>query len=139
MGVNNRDASRPDLRAALVREPTGSRPRLNADGTRLRGARCRNCSTPAWPGRSVCHGCGSADLIDEDFAPTGALLTFTTVHVPRPGLPSPYVLGQVRLDGHGPIVFGHVRHLNDVVDLPARVRVASEPGAIPWYWFDLQT
>jgi uncharacterized protein len=139
MGVNNGDVSAPDLRAALDREPTGSRPRLNADGTRLRGARCRNCSTASWPGRSVCHVCGSANVIDEDFTPTGALLTYTTVHVPRPGLPSPYVLGQVRLDDHGPIVFGHVRQLTGEVDLPARVTVGSKLGAIPWYWFDLLT
>jgi uncharacterized OB-fold protein len=86
----------------------------------------------------VCHVCGSAEVADEEFSAHGVLLTYTTVHIPRPGLAAPYVLGQVRLDDRGPVVFGHIRELPIDVSLPCRVRVASsaEVGAMPWYWFE---
>jgi uncharacterized protein len=127
-----------DLSRALECAPTGDRPRLSADGSRLCGARCQACRATSWPGRAICHVCGSAEVGDEEFSAHGVLLTYTTVYISRPGLAAPYVLGQVRLDERGPTVFGHLRGLPVDVSLPCRVMVASsgEVGAMPWYWFE---
>jgi uncharacterized OB-fold protein len=71
------------------------------------------------------------------FENCGTLITFTTVWVPRPGLPSPYVLGQVDLDD-GVRLFA--RGEGDLKDLrvPARVRlvVTADPEATPLFWFE---
>jgi uncharacterized OB-fold protein len=73
------------------------------------------------------------------FEPTGALVTFTTVWVPRPGIEPPYTIGQVKLDD-GPLVFGHVRGLaaDAHVPCPVRVVVAEKDDAFPPFWFDVE-
>jgi uncharacterized OB-fold protein len=68
----------------------------------------------------------------------GDLITYTTVHVARPGLEVPYTLGQVSLPD-GPLVFGQVRGMSGEPALPLRVRLAlsSDPAVPgPWYWFE---
>jgi uncharacterized protein len=126
-----------ELIDAVESPRTGDRPRADRDTSRLMGSRCAECRASVWPARAVCHRCGSPDVRAEAFEPTGTLLTYTTVHVPRPGLTVPYLLGQIRVDGEGPVVFGHVRDLPDnaSVPLPVRVYLSPEEGAIPWYWF----
>jgi uncharacterized OB-fold protein len=73
------------------------------------------------------------------FEPTGTLLTFTTVWVPRPGLEPPYTIGQVKLDD-GPLVFGHVRGLssNTRVPSPVRVAISADEQAVPPFWFEAE-
>ena len=65
-------------------------------------------------------------------------MTFTTVHVPRPQFEVPYTLGQVQIDGDGPVVFGHVRGLAEEHTVPLRVSLglAEDPNDVPWYWFE---
>jgi uncharacterized OB-fold protein len=68
----------------------------------------------------------------------GQLITYTTVHVPRPGLTVPYTLGQVSIP-NGPLVFGQIRGMDGHPALPLPVHLAlanedSVPG--PWYWFE---
>ena len=67
----------------------------------------------------------------------GSLLSYTTVWVQRPGLPSPYVLGQVDL-GDGATIFAHVRELPEttVVPIPVRVRLDADESAVPRFWFE---
>lgn len=112
--------------------------RLDRDAGTLVGSRCPACGTTSWPQRAVCHRCGNPATAATAFAPTGTLLTHTTVHVDRPGLASPYCLGQVHLDG-GPLVFGHVRPAADGVPVPAPVRVVldPDPSAVPPFWFEV--
>jgi uncharacterized OB-fold protein len=78
-------------------------------------------------------------MTDEDFAAEGSLLTYTTVHVARPGIAAPYTLGQVRLADRGPVVFGHIRGLAESVQLPTTVVVRVDTAATPWYWFQLMS
>ncbi|HMJ01622.1 MAG TPA: OB-fold domain-containing protein [Conexibacter sp.] len=122
---------------ALQAPPTAERPRLDRERGRLAGSRCRACGTPSWPARAVCHRCGEGDLAATTFAPTGTLLTYTTVWVPRPGLPAPYVIGQVQLDDVGPRVFAHLRGLPDDATVPLAVElVLAPPDSVPMYWFE---
>lgn len=126
-----------DLSATLDRELTGHRPRADWDTGRLSGTRCAACRAASWPARSVCYRCGSPDVTAVQFEATGSLLTYTSVWVPRPGLQTPYMLGQVHLDD-GPVVFAHVRNLPEGATVPCRVtlQLAPDPGSTPWYWFE---
>jgi uncharacterized OB-fold protein len=93
-----------------------------------------------WPARAVCHRCGGCDIEDVALAPTATLLSCTDVHVERPGLPVPYTLGQVRVDGGGPLLFGLVRGLVEPVRLPRAVGIVvpGEHSAGPPCWFQAQ-
>lgn len=125
------------LDAALERTPTGERPRFDAETGALVGSACSACGSSAWPGRAVCHRCGSASVYDRAFTGPALLESYTEVHVARPGLETPYVLGQVRLHD-GPFVFGRIIGLHGPVELPCRVtaRVDSDGRGAPVYWFE---
>jgi len=122
------------LSRALGAAPTQERPRL-ADG-RLIGSRCAACGGRSWPARAVCARCGSDDVRGEPLPGTGTLLSYTSVHVTRSGLPVPYVLGQVSL-GDGAAVFGHVRGLPADAHVPLEVRlVVPDDGDTLAFWFE---
>lgn len=122
------------LDAALTVRVTAQRRR--DDGQALAGSRCARCSAASFPARSVCHRCGTAAPADEAFAPTGELITYTTVHVARPGLPAPYTLGQVAIDGAGPLVFGQIRAPDGQLATGIGVRIVlASAGEVPRYWF----
>ena len=126
-----------DLSSALDVIGSDQRPRADREQNRLIGTRCNECNVPSWPGRAICHHCGSPDLATETFSATGRLTTHTTVHVPLPGLEAPYMLGQVQLDDNGPSVFGQVRGLPADAAVPCTVTTAlGDPVATPWYWFE---
>jgi uncharacterized OB-fold protein len=112
------------------------RPAIDRDAGTLRGTVCRACGLRSWPGRAICHRCGSPDGIDVDLEQTGTLLSFTTVHVARPNIPAPYTLGQVRL-GEDVIVHAHVHDLGAeaVVPMPVQLVVAPDPLHVPALWF----
>lgn len=110
-----------DLSAALAQPPSSQRPRFDVERQCLVGSRCESCGATAWPGRAVCHRCGSAEIAFVGFAGRGLLLSFTRVHVPRPGLEDPYLLGQVRLQG-GPVVFGPLAGAEAAVAVGREVR-----------------
>jgi uncharacterized OB-fold protein len=130
------DLSAVDLSPALDVPVTAERRRH--DGKTLVGSRCRACAAASFPARAVCHRCGAAALAGEPFARTGELITYTTVHVERPGLPAPYTLGQIRLDDAGPLVFGQVRGLPADPGTGPRVGVVIAPeGQMPRYWFEV--
>jgi uncharacterized OB-fold protein len=126
------------LERAIHQVPVADRSRFDRRGQALVGNSCRACSAVAWPPRAVCHRCGSPDVDIRQLARRGDLLSFTQVHVARPGHDSPYTLGQVHLDGPGPIVFGNVVGLPADARLPAPVvvRVAPGEGSNPAYWFE---
>ena len=126
-----------DLSVAVHAALTQDRPRADWDRGCLSGARCTACGTSSWPARSVCYGCGSANLEAVRFAATGSLLTYTSVWVPRPGLEVPYTLGQVHIDD-GPVVFAHVRGLPEgaTVPCPVRLVLSGDPSVTPWYWYE---
>lgn len=126
------DEALTDLAAALACRPTGERARFDAGSGTLVGTRCSACGRTAWPGRAVCHHCGSADVRECAFGGLGTMVSCTEVWVPRPGLPTPYVLGQVRL-ADGPVVFGMVTGLAQTASLPVDVVVRSDDGR---YWFE---
>lgn len=126
-----------DLSAALEATPTQERARVDRDAGRLVGTRCRDCGAASWPGRAVCHRCGSAALETILLAPEGRLLTYTTVWVPRPGLEPPYILAQVELP-EGVRIFAHVRDLQPEHRVPLAVRLvlADAEDDIPPFWFE---
>jgi uncharacterized OB-fold protein len=74
---------------------------------------------------------------ESSFAPSGNLVTYTTVWVARPGIEPPYTIGQVKLDD-GPLVFGHIRGLVDGMTVPSPVRlvVADDTASVPPFWFE---
>lgn len=119
-------------------EGTLRRPRVDPARGTLIGSRCDVCGAQSWPGRAVCARCGSDQVELVGLPATGALLSFTTVWVPRPNLPAPYVLGQVDF-GRGASIFGHVRGLPDdaVVPLDVRVVIPDENGdGLLSFWFE---
>lgn len=84
---------------------------------RWQAGRCRQCGLLALPPRHRCLGCGAEG--NHDLVPlprTAEVYTATTVHVPVPGLATPYTLAVVELVGVG------VRALVTVTD--------SNPGDV---------
>jgi uncharacterized protein len=69
----------------------------STDGPRLIGCRCEACGALAFPKRAVCFSCGSRSLSEELLARTGALYSYTVVHVSS-SRPTPYTIGYVDLD-----------------------------------------
>jgi uncharacterized OB-fold protein len=81
---------------------------------RWEAGRCDACGTLALPARYRCLECGSEDGSTLTPLPrTGQVYTGVTVHVPVPGLPTPYSLVIVELDG---------------TDLRALVKVTGAPA-----------
>ncbi len=123
-----------ELTAALNVPLAGERRRF--DGQTLVGSRCEDAA------RRRCPLVPSASAAEPRHQPrrrspsTGQLVTFTTVHVGRPGMPAPYTLGQVTIDDAGPLVFGQVRAQDGrlAAGLPVRVVIGSA-GETPRYWF----
>lgn len=126
------------LSGALEAPSSMSRARIDRDAGRLSGTRCRDCGAVSWPGRPVCPRCGGADAEELLLSDRGTLVTFSTVWVPRPGLPTPYVVGQVDL-ADGVRVFAHgegdFRHAQ--VPCPVRLVVSPDPDAVPPFRFEL--
>jgi hypothetical protein len=71
---------------------------------------------------------------------SGRLVSHTTVWVARPGLPSPYTIGQVDL-GDGAIVFTHIRNLTPNLNAPLDVtlEIAPTDEAVPLFWFNVRS
>lgn len=86
---------------------------------------CRTCETLAFPPRHRCLVCGS-----EEEAPlvplprTGSVYTTTTIHVPVPGLLSPYTLVVVELDKV------HTRALATVTGAPPGTTAIGQRGTM---------
>jgi uncharacterized protein len=92
---------------------------------RWEAGRCPACGTLAFPPRFRCLGCGeegSASLVP--LPRTGTVYTATTIHVPVPGLSSPYTLAVVQLDGVD------VRALVPVTDTVQPTAEIDEPGRL---------
>lgn len=67
---------------------------------RWQAGQCPSCATLAFPPRLRCLGCGhEGDTVLVPLPRTGTVYTTTTIHVPVPGLASPYALAVVQLDG----------------------------------------
>ena len=116
-------------------QPLAERLSLDPDSGCLVGSVCNSCLATSWPSRALCQRCGSLTKIGHPFSQIGTLLSFAKTWVPRPGVPSPYVLGQVELDGC--IVSSHIRELseNDRVPLRVRVVIPREPDGALSFWF----
>jgi uncharacterized OB-fold protein len=76
-------------------------------------------------------------MVEVAFGPQGNLVTHTTVWVGRGALEPPYVLGQVKLDD-GPLVFAHLRRLEQGAIVPLRVNlvVPGVAASMPSFWFE---
>ncbi|HEY0448248.1 Zn-ribbon domain-containing OB-fold protein [Actinophytocola sp.] len=131
------DVRRVDLAKVLAVTPFPQRPRLDHEAGRLVGTRCGNCGAVSWPGRPVCQRCGAVDAREIALSDEGTLITYTTVWVRRPGLPTPYVLGQVDL-ADGVRIFAHGRGLTEEhrVPLPVRLVLLDDPDAVPPFVFE---
>jgi uncharacterized OB-fold protein len=125
-----------DLIGALDAPLFGERRRWDASTGRLLGTRCGECGSVSWPGRPVCQRCGAAAAKEVQLSDEGILITYTTVWVPRPGLTTPYVLGQVDLP-EGVRIFAHGRGLTEDHRVPLRVRLvlAEQPDTVPPFFF----
>jgi len=71
------------------------------DDKKILGIKCSKCGTVYLPPRSTCAKC-SVHMSDwVELSGRGTLETFTTVHYPEPvqPVPTPYIIGVVKLDG----------------------------------------
>jgi len=90
---------------------------------RLVVQRCAQCEAERHPPSPCCNRCGSHDLEFRDTAGTGVVYTYTVVHQPFiPGMPEPYVVASIELDGTD-----HLRVVSNLVEVdPADVRIGLE-------------
>ena len=132
-GVAVHRSERPALEAPTRRATPGPDIKLSfaaydrAFDAKLRweAGSCPACGTLAFPPRFRCLGCGdegSAALVP--LPRTGSVYTATTIHIPVPGLSSPYTLAVVQLDGVD------VRALVPVTDTVAATVEIDEPGRL---------
>ncbi|SHN16143.1 Zn-ribbon domain-containing OB-fold protein [Cryptosporangium aurantiacum] len=99
----------PEIGISLAAYERAFEPKL-----RWEAAACTECGTLAFPPRYRCLGCGAEGRWTTASLPrTGEVYTAVTVHVPVPGLATPYSLAIVELDQVG------VRALVPVTGAPA--------------------
>lgn len=124
-----------ELIAADNATPFLSRPRFDAQAGVLIGSRCSECGARSWPARAACARCGSVAVSESPLPRQGQLVSYTSVWVARPGLSTPYVLGQAEF-GDGASVFAHVKGLDREVRLPTPVRAvfSADESAVPRFW-----
>ena len=110
---------------------------------RLLGGTC-SCGTVDFPPRSYCSGCGQSGTQQlTDLPREGAVYTGVAVHVPVPGVPGPYAVAIVQLDGVAVRVLAHVTDtpaIDPPIDGRGRLvlrRVAVREG-IPDYGYAWQ-
>jgi uncharacterized protein len=114
------------------------RPKLDADNRafwtggaegRLNIMKCRDCGQFTHPPRQICRHCQSEHMAPEAVAGTGTIDSYTINHQAwMPGLPVPYVIARVRLDGV-PGVYLTTNIVGcpvDAVNFDDRVRVTFE-------------
>ena len=70
---------------------------MGADGPRLIGGQCSDCSLRLYPHASICPKCWSRDVARVPLASRGTLYTYTIVHTGRFGWQTPYAIGYVDL------------------------------------------
>jgi uncharacterized OB-fold protein len=76
---------------------------------RLVAARCTSCGTLSYPQRLRCLGCGSEAPVDTVALPREAeVYTLATIHVPVPGLATPYTVVLVELGDSGVRLLGRL-------------------------------
>jgi uncharacterized OB-fold protein len=110
----------PEIAISLAAYERAFEPKL-----RWEAGRCDACGTLAFPPRYRCLECGSED--GRSLVPLprgGAVYTGVTVHVPVPGLPTPYSLAIVELDGVD------VRALVKVTGVPAGTTGIGDRGTL---------
>jgi uncharacterized protein len=124
-----------ELTAADSATPFLQRTRFDARAGVLVGSRCSECGARSWPARAACARCGSVAVSEAPLPREGSLVSYTIVWVARPGLSTPYVLGQADF-GDGASVFAHVRGLAaDVrVPIPVRAVISADESAVPRFW-----
>ncbi|MCG3170262.1 MAG: hypothetical protein CALGDGBN_01801 [Pseudomonadales bacterium] len=93
-------------------------------GWQLAGSRCGACQAVFLGARRVCAACGARGrMLPEVLRDRGRVHSFTTVHRSFPGVPVPFVMAVVDLDG-GPALRGTLRDAAAAelrFDLPVRV------------------
>jgi uncharacterized OB-fold protein len=110
----------PEIAISLAAYERAFEPKL-----RWEAGRCDACGTLALPPRHRCLGCGSeAGWTLTPLPRTGEVYTGVTVHVPVPGLPTPYSLVIVDLDGVD------VRALVKVTGVPAGSTTIGDRGSL---------
>jgi uncharacterized OB-fold protein len=106
------------------------RPRLDPEHGRLVGSRCSTCGAASWPGRAVCHRCGSTETASAPLPSEGSLLSLTTVRVEPP-----YAIGEVELEP-GVRIYAHIRDADGIATpAPVRVVLSPDPDAAVAFWF----
>jgi uncharacterized OB-fold protein len=131
-----RAAPGPDIKLAFTAYERAFDAKL-----RFLAGRCPTCGTLAFPERHRCLGCGAEGTAELHPLPrTGTVYTTTTIHVPVPGLASPYSLAVVQLDGVDVRALVHVTDARPGtvdIDAPGRMvfrRVAVRSG-VPDYGY----
>lgn len=87
---------------------------------------CRECERHSHPAREYCPSC-LGERVDTRTVSEGRLETFSSIHTPKDGFPSPYTIGFVRVTPDDVRVFSY---LTDDVDdyevgIDLQVEVAS--------------
>ncbi|MFQ5838685.1 MAG: Zn-ribbon domain-containing OB-fold protein [Thermoplasmata archaeon] len=83
----------------------------------MRVYECEACGRLTYPVHFLCHDCGSRKFEEVEVS-EGTLLTYTVIHAPPPGVPSPLTLGIAEFEG-GVRALGQ---LSEPMEIGAKVR-----------------
>lgn len=110
----------PDISISLAAYERAFEPKL-----RWEAGQCDNCATLAFPPRYRCLECGTENAWSLTPLPrTGEVYTVVTIHVPVPGLLTPYSIAIVELGDVG------VRALVKVTGTPAGTMAIGDAGEL---------
>lgn len=95
---------------------------------------CRDCEQHSFPAREHCPSCLS-DLVEARAISEGTLETFSSIHTPKDGFPSPYTIGFVRVTPDEVRVFSYLTDDVDAYEVGMNVEVdAASFGEFDETW-----
>lgn len=102
----------------------------------LTTTKCPTCNETQWPPRHMCPKCYGIDLEWIELSQKGVLETFTDIGVALKEFNPPFLVGCLRLDNNGPMIFARMRNFpsREGVELGMRCKIGFDVvGDTPIY------
>lgn len=102
----------------------------------LTTTKCPACNEIQWPPRHMCPKCYGTDLEWIELSQEGVLETFTEVGVALKEFNPPFLVGCLRLDDNGPMIFARMRNFSsrEEVEMGMRCKIGFDAvGDTPVY------
>lgn len=107
----------------------------NLKDNKLTTTRCLKCNEIFWPPRHMCPKCYGNDLEWIELQQEGILETYTEIGVALKEFNPPFLVGCIRLDNDGPMIFARMRNCTrDEITLGMRCKIDFDfVGETPIY------